>query len=145
MGNRKNNKTSKQQFEKNTSTTNNHEYCFQMKNIGTNVYKPHWLELIPVSVLTAIIILIMYMHRYEIDPGNHAWLNETSYVDFYSYFKMIAILVCAIYVVLVLLYRLVNQTLAIKKSKIYILTGVYALFIIVSYILLVIILFFEFL
>ena len=129
-----NSKRKNQRVEKNTPSYMQEEYCFQMSKIGNEVYKPHWLELLPVAFFTGIIILITRMHTYERDMTQFSWISDNStFNDFYSYWKMIAILLCAVIVLLIVLFRVVNQKFALKKSKVYIFSGVYILFVLVSY------------
>lgn len=129
-------KRKKQRVEKNTLSPINEEYCFQMSRVGTNVYKPHWLELVPVAFFTAFVILIVRMHSYERDMSQFTWSTSDSHlVDLFSYFKMIAIVSCAVFSLLVLLFRAVNKQLALKKSSVYILFGIYLLFVLISYLL----------
>lgn len=124
----------KERIEKNTHPTIREEYCFQMSKIGTNVYKPHWLELIPVAFFTAVIVLIVFNFTYKRDMSQFTWIsNAETLTDLFSYCKMIAILCTAVYVLLVLLYRIVNQKLAFKKSLVYVFAGIYCLFVVISF------------
>lgn len=128
------NTRNRERIEKNTLPQMQEEYCFQMNKIGTNIYKPHWLELVPVAFFTAVIVLIVFNFTYKRDMSQFTWIsNVETLTDLFSYCKMIAILCTAVYVLLVLLYRLVNQKLAFKKSLVYIFAGVYCLFVITSF------------
>lgn len=88
---------------------------------------------------TAFIILIVRMHNYERPMNQFFWSSgETSLSDFFSYYKMVAILICGILVLLVLLYKAMTGSLQIKKSRIYnqiyMLMAIYVAFVLLSYI-----------
>lgn len=74
-----------------------------------------------IAFFTAFIIMIVRMHTYVRPMDQFYWSSGNNILnDFFSYYKMIAILVCGTLALLVLLFRLMTETLRFKKSYIYI-------------------------
>lgn len=95
----------------------------------------HWFQMLPIAFFTAFIILITKMYSYERPMAQFFWSgNENSLSDFFSYYKSVAILICAVFVLVLLLYRVFTQSLYVKKSFIYIPMIVYSVFVLLSYI-----------
>lgn len=87
-----------------------------------------------VAFFAAFIILIVRMHGYVRPMDQFFWSGgDTQLSDFFSYYKMVAILIAAILAVLIILYRFTTQTLVIQKSYAYIPMAVYAVFVLLSY------------
>ena len=87
-----------------------------------------------VAFFTAVVILIVRMHSYERPMDQFFWsTGETQISDFFSYYKMVAIVLLATLTLLIILYRITTQTLVIRRSFAYIPMGIYALFVILSY------------
>ncbi len=104
---------------------------------GTSLNAPEktYFSEILITFFTAFIIIIVRMHHYERPMHQFYWSGgDTQLSDFFSYFKMVAILVCGILAILVLLYRITTATLYIKKSFAYIPMLIYAVFVILSYV-----------
>lgn len=94
----------------------------------------HWAELIPAIIFSAIVILIVRMHTYERPMGQFYWSNgNTELTDFFSYYKMVFIVICAVLALLTILYKILTQTLTIKRSFAYIPIGIYSFFVLISY------------
>lgn len=95
----------------------------------------HWLQMLPAAFFTAFVILITRMHVYERDMSEFFWSGQgrAQLSDFFSYFKMTAIVVCAILAIVFLLYRVFVQALYIKKSIYYYPMIVYAIMVMLSY------------
>lgn len=90
-----------------------------------------WLS----AFFTAVIIMITRMHVYERPMEQFFWSGGSNQLtDFFSYFKSMAILVCAILALVILLYRLMTQSLLIKRSYAYIPMIIYSAFVLLSYI-----------
>lgn len=95
----------------------------------------HWFQLLPIAFFTAFVIMITRMASYSRPMAQFYWANKTSdLTDFFSYYKMIAIVICGTLALIILLYRIFSQSLAIKKSIYYIPIAVYSLFVILSYV-----------
>lgn len=91
-------------------------------------------QVLPITFFTAFVILITRMHTYERPMNQFFWSGGQNQIsDFFSYFKMIAILVCAILALTMLLYRVFCQELYIKKSFAYIPMLIYTVFVLLSY------------
>jgi O-antigen ligase len=104
---------------------------------GTSLNAPEktYFSEILIAFFTAFIIIIVRMHSYERPMQQFYWSGgESQLSDFFSYFKMVAILVCGILALLVILYRITTATLYIKKSFAYIPMLIYAIFVILSYV-----------
>lgn len=95
----------------------------------------HWFQLVPAVFFGAVVIMITRMHSYQRNMAQFYWSSGSSELsDFFSYYKMVAILICAALALIFLLYRLCTQSLGIKKSFAYIPMIVYAVMVIISYI-----------
>lgn len=97
------------------------------------------LQMLPIIVFTAAIIMIVRLATYERDMSKYYWYASSSeglqkLTDFFSYYKMIAIIVCAAVCLVILLYRVFIQSFCIKKSFVYIPMIIYSAFVILSYI-----------
>jgi hypothetical protein len=96
----------------------------------------HWMQMLPAAFFTAFVIIITRMHVYTRDMGQFFWSGQGANAqlsDFFSYFKMVAIVICAALALLFILYRIFTQSLYINKSVYYYPMIVYSLFVILSY------------
>src|SRR5665648_1168161 len=96
----------------------------------------HTAQMLPAAFFTAFVIIITRMHVYKRDMGQFFWSGQgdnAQLSDFFSYFKMVAIVICATLAILFLLYRMFTQALYIQKSVYYYPMMVYPLFVILSY------------
>jgi hypothetical protein len=111
-------------------------YIYNMSmapKIGENA---HWFQLIPIAFFTAAIIMITRMTTYERPMQQFFWSGKSDVLsDFFSYFKMTAIIACSIFVLILLLYRGFSQSFSLRKSYAYLPMVVYSLFVLLSYIL----------
>jgi hypothetical protein len=95
----------------------------------------HWFQLMPIAFYTAVIIMITQMANYTRPMEQFFWYSGgDDLVDFFSYYKMMAILICTGLVLLILLYRVFTQSLAIKRTPYYIPMAVYTLFVVLSHV-----------
>jgi hypothetical protein len=92
--------------------------------------------MLPVIFFSSVIILIVRLASYERNMDQFYWYagSGSNLTDFFSYYKMIAILVCAVVCLLILLYRVFIQSFYIKRSYAYIPMVVYSVFVLLSYI-----------
>lgn len=94
----------------------------------------HWFQTAVLAVWTAVIIMLMRAVTYEMDLSQFFWTNQDlRNTDFFSYCKMVAILIVAALVILILLYRLLTQSFILRKSMIYIPMIIYSVFVLISY------------
>lgn len=94
----------------------------------------HWLQMLPAAFFTAVVILITRMHSYTRPMKQFFWSGgEEQLSDFFSYFKMIAICICAALALVFICYRVFCQSLSIKRSFVYIPMSVYSVFVLISY------------
>ena len=91
-------------------------------------------QTLPLIFFTAIIITFARLHFYDMPLDQFYWGGRFQSADFFSYYKMVAIVACAIVTVLLFIYRLTTQTFAIKKTFLYIPILIYSLFVILSYV-----------
>lgn len=87
-------------------------------------------ECLVATFVTAFIIIITHMYVYERPMDQFYWFtgrNDAS--DFFSYYKMIFILISAVLMLLIILYRVTTQTFRIKMSVVYIFMLVYMAFV----------------
>jgi len=96
----------------------------------------HTAQMLPAAFFTAFVIIITRMHVYNRDMGQFFWSGQgdnAQLSDFFSYFKMVAIVICATLAILFLLYRVFTQALYIQKSVYYYPMVLYSLLVILSY------------
>lgn len=112
----------------------NNEYLFSMSyapSLGTSL---HWFQMLPVLFFTAVIIIITRMAPYKRPMAQFFWSSGGSdLTDFFSYYKMHAILASAVIALVILLYRVFTQSFYIKRSYAYIPMIIYVLFVALSY------------
>lgn len=91
-------------------------------------------QMLPVFFFTAFVIVITHMASYIRPMSNFFWsIDKNNLTDFFSYYKMIAILICTVAALVFLLYRAFIQSFCVKKSYAYIPMAVYAVFVVLSY------------
>ena len=96
---------------------------------GSNV-----ASMLPVMLFGALVILIVHAFTYTRDISDFYWMTgDAEQSDFFSYGKMIAILILAVTVLFIVLYRVMTATLAVRKSWVYVPMGVYAVMTLLSY------------
>lgn len=113
------------------------DYLFAMSHAQSIDSTGNIIKMIPIVCFTALVILIVRMHTYYRPMTQFFWTKDTDTTqisDFFSYNKMVIICVSAGLALLILLFRLTTQSLTIKRCYAYIPMGVYALFVILSYI-----------
>ena len=98
------------------------------------------IQIIPATIFTAIVILIVRSHRFFRDMTEFFWSNQNpgtpedpKLTDFFSYYKSSLIIFCAILVLIFILYRILTQSFAIKKTSIYFPMIVYLVFVLLSF------------
>lgn len=113
----------------------NPDYLWSMSAAPKIGESTHWFQMLPIAFFTAFIILITRMYSYQRPMEQFFWSgSQTDFSDFFSYYKSMAILFCAVFIIVLLLYRVFTQSLYIKKSFIYIPMIVYSLFVVLSYV-----------
>jgi hypothetical protein len=103
------------------------------KQLQTNLREPSF-DGIVIAFFTAFIIMLVRMSAYERPMNQFFWsggINQLS--DFFSYVKMVAIIICGVLALLILLYQIVTQSLYIRKSYAYIPIAIYIVFVVLSY------------
>ena len=87
-----------------------------------------------IAFFTAFIIMITRMFTYERPMDQFFWSSGDNIIsDFFSYYKMTAIIICGILALLILLYRVMTGTLHIKRSYVYFPMLIYIIFVMLSY------------
>jgi len=95
---------------------------------------PHWIQMIPAAFFTAVVIIIVRMTSYERPMDQFFWISDSNHlIDFFSYYKMGAITVCAASALMILLYRAIRKGCHIKKSAVYIPMMIYSFLVILSF------------
>jgi hypothetical protein len=114
----------------------NPDYFYEMSHAPEVDDRWHIARMLPIIVFCAVTVLIVRMHPYTRPMDQFFWTNQsdtTSIKDFFSYYKMVCIVLCSSVAMLVLLYQAVTQSLAVKRSFAYIFIPVYAFFVVLSY------------
>ncbi|MFV0516149.1 MAG: O-antigen ligase family protein [Aminipila sp.] len=94
----------------------------------------HWFQMLPIAFFTAFIIIIVRLYQYNRPMSQFYWTNGgNDLVEFFSYYKMSAIIICSVFAILIIMYRVFCQSLAIKRSILYIPILIYSLFVLLSY------------
>ncbi len=110
------------------------DYLFNMSYAPRIDDSIHWLQMLPIAFFGAFVIMIVKMHSYTRNMEQFYWSSGNgNLTDFFSYYKMVAILVCAALALILLLYRLCTQSFSIKRCFAYIPMIVYSLMVLISY------------
>jgi O-antigen ligase len=111
-------------------------YWFSMSRTPRIEQEVSWVQLLPGMLFTAFVILMVQQYRYARDMTPFYWASQKAEgeVDFFSHVKMQMIIVCAIFVLLIVLYRLATQSFALKWNILYIPMGIYTLFVLLSWV-----------
>ena len=89
--------------------------------------------MLPLIFFTAFVIMIMRMMTYQMTLAPFFGGYDFVRLDFFSYGKMIAILICAGLVLLFLMYQVFAQSFAIKRTLLYIPMLIYSVFVLISH------------
>ena len=120
--------------EKLTSRDLNENYLWSMSGAPSPGENTSTVQLIPAAFFTAFVIMIVRLHSYTRDMSEYYWSSgRDSLSDFFSYYKVVAIIICVILVIVFLLYRLFSQNFYIKKSILYVPALVYVGFVLLSF------------
>ncbi|MDR0886677.1 MAG: hypothetical protein LBN22_10075, partial [Clostridiales Family XIII bacterium] len=123
-------KSEKQQMNQTTTKSDSDDYLLKMSYYEGRSYK---LQMIPATFFTAFVIMITRMYTYNRDMSQFFWTNQSeNLTDFFSHYKLVAIVICAIVALLMLLFRFITQSLYIVRSKYYIPALVYVVFVLLS-------------
>lgn len=112
------------------------DYLFRMSHASDEKEDTGIFILLPAVFFSAFVILIVRMYSYTRPMGQFFWTSQTDaspLVDFFSYYKMVAIILCTALVFILLLYKITSQSLAVKRTYAYVPMIVYALFVLLSY------------
>jgi len=93
-------------------------------------------QMIPAALFTAVVILIVRQYTYFRDMSQYYWSAETGQdplVEFFSHYKVVLIEFATVLAILVLLYRVITQQFAVKRSNLYIPMGIYVVFTFASF------------
>lgn len=122
---------------KNTQTkqkTLNDDYLWSMSEAPSPGVSNSIVQLIPAAFFTAFVIMIVRLYSYSRDMSEYYWSSGAGELsDFFSHYKAVAIIICAVVALILLLYRLFVQSFYIKKSILYIPALVYLAFVLLSY------------
>ncbi len=109
---------------------------YLLKMSEADAAKMPWIFFIPASFFTALILIIVRLHSYSRPMGQFFWYpgsENVDLMDYFSYYKMLAILTCSILALLALAYQYINKTLSIKRSFAYLPMGIYSVFVLLSF------------
>ena len=112
------------------------DYLFAMSHAPSIDQSASVLHMIPIACFAALVILVVRMHAYTRPMTQFFWtddLDGEQITDFFSYNKMVLICVAAAIALLMALFRLTTQSLALKRTYAYIPIAAYSLFVILSY------------
>jgi len=96
-----------------------------------------WVYMIPILIFAAFIILVVRMHVYYRPMGMFFWTSQngdTQMTEFFSYNKMIMIIVTGCLTAVFILFRILAHSIELKKNFIYIPMFVYCALVMLSYI-----------
>lgn len=112
------------------------EYLVSMRCAQHDGKASSLLLMLPAIIFSAVVILIVRCKTYNRPLEQFLWTpqsDNTDISDFFSYNKMVLVLICAAWVLLILLYKLCTESLVIKRSKFYIPMLVYSAFVLLSF------------
>ena len=131
---------SKKEIRKAINTAHGNQKITYPGNIYNMSFAPklgentNWFQMIPIAFFTAVIIMITRMALYQRPMEQFYWSgNSNDLIDFFSYYKMTAIMAVSFFVVVILAYRIFTQSLSIKRSYAYLPMAVYSIFVLISY------------
>lgn len=106
----------------------------KQKNIKQYYEEEKWYHLFPVIFLIVVVPLIVYLKVIPLSGAMYDfWNGETQNLDFFSYYKSVWIMICAVLALVMLgIKTYKNGFKDIKKSYLYIPIGIYSLFVILS-------------
>lgn len=117
-----------------SNKTRNNDFFWSMSMAPRLEESMHWFQMLPAAFFTACVIIIVRMHSYTRPMSQFYWTNSgNDSIDFFSYFKMVAITLCAVIALLILLYRVFSQSMFIKRSPYYIPMIIYSVLVLLSY------------
>ncbi len=112
----------------------NPDYLVNMSAAPSLNESTHWFQMLPAAFFTAVVIIITRMYTYTRPMGQFYWSTKSNdLTDFFSYFKMTAIVTCAIIAFVILLYRVFIQSFFIKRNFAYLPMIIYTAFVLLSY------------
>ncbi len=113
------------------------DYLIKMSHAYEGGARSSLLATFPAIVFSAVVILLVRMYTYNRPMTQFFWSVEndkTDITDFFSYYKMVLIIVCAVVALLMILFRFATQSLVVRRSWFYVPIAVYSLFVILSHI-----------
>lgn len=112
----------------------NPDYLVSMSAAPSLNESTHWFQMLPAAFFTAVVIIITRMYAYTRPMEQFYWSEKANNLtDFFSYYKMAAILICAILALVILLYKVFTQSFFIKRNFAYIPMVVYTALVLLSY------------
>lgn len=127
--------TKSQFFSGNGTLGKNSDYLYSMSMAPRIDEGMHWFQLLPAAFFTAFVIMIVRLYQYERPMNQFYWTNGgNSLTEFFSYYKMVALVTCTVFALIYLLYRVFSQSFFIKRSSYYVPMLVYSAFVIFSFI-----------
>ncbi|MDR3072162.1 MAG: O-antigen ligase family protein [Clostridiales Family XIII bacterium] len=110
-------------------------YLLHMRAAPRLGAESHFLQLFPIMLFTAIVILIVRQYRYEREMTDFFWYSgKNDLIEFFSHYKVVLIEICAALVLVLLLYRVLKKSFSIKRSLLYIPMLVYIGFVMLSFV-----------
>lgn len=113
----------------------NSDILWSMSHAPTLDKGYHWLQHLPIIFFTAFIIMITFLKTFYAPMDGYYWhTGGTTFTDFFSYYKSIAILIMGTLALLLIIYRLTIQSFYLKKTWLYIPMLIYVIFVVLSWI-----------
>ncbi len=112
----------------------NDYYLWSMSRAPGLNQSTHWFQMIPAAFFTAFVIMITRMCNYVRPMSQFYWSGgKNDLVDFFSFYKAMAICFCGVLVLFILLFRIFIQEFYVKKSFAYIPILIYSALATLSY------------
>ncbi|MDR0851973.1 MAG: O-antigen ligase family protein [Clostridiales Family XIII bacterium] len=100
----------------------------------------HGFVLVPAALFTAVCILLVHQYKYYRDMTGYYWTtamggtaDDPGLIEFFSHYKVLLITICFVLALIFLLYRVVTQSLYVKRTVLYIPMLVYLIFVLLSF------------
>ncbi|MDO4557212.1 MAG: hypothetical protein Q4B70_19035, partial [Lachnospiraceae bacterium] len=91
-------------------------------------------NMLPAMFFTAVIMILVRLHVYTNNMDTFVWeFRGDTLTDMFNWIKMSGIMFCTLWALGCVVYRLVKETMAIRKTLFYIPVGVYLLMVLMSF------------
>lgn len=113
------------------------DYILRMSHAPARGTASPIYQMLPLLLFAAATIMIVRLHIYTRPMSQFYWTPQTDTTqlyDFFSYDKMVFLVVMTVIAVFLMIVSFASQSMTIKRTPVYIPMAIYSLFVIISYI-----------